>query len=24
MFQILNDHPQITVEIFATVEAAET
>ena len=23
MFQILNDHPQITVEIFATVEAAE-
>ena len=24
MFQILNEHPQITIEIFATVEAAET
>jgi hypothetical protein len=23
MFQILNDHPQIEVEVFATVEAAE-
>jgi hypothetical protein len=23
MFQTLNDHPQITIEIFATVEAAE-
>ena len=23
MFQILNEHPQITIEIFATVESAE-
>ena len=23
MFQILNDHPQIVIEVFATVEAAE-